>query len=165
MQTKQSHPIHVILDNIRSLYNVGSIFRTADAAGIEKIHICGTTGYPPNARIEKTALGATKTVPWAYYPDAVALARNLQVNGLIIAALEITGDSVPYTNIKTDQFPIALIVGNEINGVDRNLLDLCDISLEIPQFGVKESLNAAVAFGVVTFELVRIWRLNKNIIN
>jgi len=154
------HPVFLLLYNIRSMWNVGSMFRTADAAGIEKMILCGYTATPPRKEIDKTALGAQNTVLWEYYADPIEAITILKEDGVRICALEITTGSIPYTEIKPADFPLCLIVGNEVDGIEPRLLDCCDHVLEIPQYGIKHSLNVAVAAGVALFELVRIARGN-----
>ncbi len=150
-------PVYVLLDSIRSGYNVGSVFRTSDAAMIEKLMLGGYTPAPPNKEILKTSLGSTESVDWEYIENPIDKIKELKEKGFTICALEISENSTPYYNIKIDNFPICLIVGNEITGVKQELLDLCDISLEIPQYGIKHSLNAAVAYGISIFELRKIY--------
>ncbi len=157
IHTVRRLPVYGLLNSIRSNYNVGSIFRTSDAVLIEKLFLCGYTPYPPRKEIEKTALGATESVPWEYVKDPKDLIIQLKERGVIIAALELTDNSIPYYNFNKHNFPLCLIIGNEITGVSQDLLDLCDISLEIPQFGIKQSLNAAVAYGVSIFALRKIF--------
>jgi tRNA G18 (ribose-2'-O)-methylase SpoU len=145
--------IRVILHNIRSAYNVGSIFRTADAVGIEKIYL---TGYTPNPakdkKIEKTALGAEKYVSWQSYKNLNYLLNKLKKEGFKIVALEQSEKSIPYYKFKP-QFDLVLILGNEVRGLNKKILEKCDYVLEIPMFGKKESLNVAVAFGIVAYDL------------
>lgn len=145
-------PLVVVLNNIRSLYNVGSIFRTADGAGVEKIWLCGITGIPPSEKIAKTALDAEKHVPWEFCRQAEEVARQYQKLGYEIVLLEQTKRSLPYHDY-SPQKPVCLILGNEINGVGESLLPLCDQALEIEMAGVKNSLNVTVAFGVVAYHL------------
>lgn len=152
-------PVYVLLDSIRSNYNVGSIFRTSDGVMIEKLFLCGYTPYPPKKEILKTALGSTESVKWEYVKDAVDVIKNLKSQGIKICALELTSKSIQYYKIDSGTFPICLLVGNEITGVSQNLLDLCDFSIEIPQYGIKQSLNVAVAYGVAIFELRKIFDL------
>ena len=149
-------PLILILENIRSLYNVGSIFRTADALVVEAIYTVGYTPHPPRPEIEKTALGATRTVPNQHFDtiqEAVAAARDL---GRKIAVLEIATESRSIFEMTPDDFPLALIIGNEITGVSATSLELSDIALEIPMLGSKHSLNVAVATGVALFECLRV---------
>lgn len=152
------HPVTVIAHNIRSLYNVGSIFRTCDAAAAERLILCGYTGYPPRKEIQKTALGSTESVPWEYAPDIRQVLTNLKNEGYKLAALEIARPSRHYTDLTREDFPLALLIGNEITGVDDDLMPFCDFALEIPQFGIKQSLNVAVAFGIGVFGAVEKYR-------
>lgn len=152
------HPIVVVLDNIRSIYNVGSIFRTSDAARIEKLYLTGITGTPAHRQLHKTALGAEHTVPWEYARDPVPLIDTLRETGYTIAVLELT-DRPTYTHqVPDDIFPLALIVGHELQGVQPALITRAHLALEIPQFGSKQSLNVAVAYGIAIFDLVRHYR-------
>lgn len=152
-------PVYVILNSIRSSYNVGSIFRTSDGAMIEKLYICGYTPHPPKKEVLKTALGSQDSVEWEYVEDPIEVVRNLKKKGVKICALELTDSSVPHYSLTEKDFPLCLIVGNEISGVTDNLLDECDISIEIPQYGIKQSLNVAVAYGISIFELRKIFDL------
>jgi len=147
-------PAYAILDNIRSVWNVGSMFRTADAVALGGLYLCGMTATPPRPDIEKTALGATKSVPWDYWSDSVAAARHLKDRGLPLIALEQTERSVSWDTFAFP-FPHCFIVGHEVNGVNEELLDLVDHVVEIPMAGVKHSLNVAVSFGVLAFEIRR----------
>lgn len=146
-------PIYVLLDNIRSLYNVGSIFRTADAARIEKLILCGITGQPPRKEINKTALGSVETVPWEYAANAVDAVKELKAKGVRIIALEHTSKSVPHWEFNYP-FPCCLILGNEVWGIQDLLLNEVDDAVEIPMFGAKHSLNASVAFGIAVYHVV-----------
>ena len=156
----QKLPVYVVLNSIRSNYNVGAIFRTSDGAMIEKLFLCGYTPCPPKKEVLKTALGSTDSVKWEYVKDAKTVISHLKNKGIQICALELTDKSIPYHQIKSDDFPICLIVGNEITGVSQELLDLCEKSIEIPQYGIKQSLNVAVAYGVAVFELRKIFDVN-----
>ncbi len=150
-------PIYVVLDSIRSSYNVGSIFRTSDGAMVEKLYLCGYTPFPPNKQVLKTALGSTESVKWEHVDNAVELVKKLKSNGIKICALEQTNKSIPYYKVKSNNFPLCLIVGNEITGVSQELIDLCDFSIDIPQYGIKQSLNVAVAYGISIFEVRKIY--------
>ncbi len=152
------HPIYVLCDNIRSIYNVGSIFRTSDAALIKKLYLTGYTPYPPRPEIEKVALGATDAVEWEYIKDAKEAVRKLKSQGIKIVPLEITKNSRNYTSINTGDFPLCLIVGNELTGVSNDLIEESDFSIEIPQYGFKHSMNVAVAYGIAVMELVKVFR-------
>lgn len=148
------HPIIVLLDNIRSLYNVGSIFRTCDAANVEKLILTGYTPHPPRKEISKTALGAEESVPWEYFKSPVEAVATLKNAGVTICAVEQTDESVPYASLTDQHFPICLIVGNEISGVSDELIALADMAIEIPMHGVKHSLNVAVAAGIAIYAAV-----------
>lgn len=145
-------PFTAVLNNIRSLYNVGSIFRTADGAGVEKLWLCGVTGIPPSNKISKTALGAEKSVPWEFSKDAVSCVRRLKEEGYQIVLLEQTVHSVPYQKF-IPEGKVALVIGNEIEGVSEELLSLCDAAVEIDMAGLKISLNVTVAFGIAAYHL------------
>lgn len=157
-------PVYVVLNSIRSNYNVGSIFRTSDGAMIEKLYLCGYTPYPTKKgssderkEILKTALGSTESVNWEYVKDPKEVILKLKNDGIKICALELTDKSIPYHEVKKADFPLCVIVGNEITGVSQELIDLCDFSIEIPQYGIKQSLNVAVAYGVTIFELRKVF--------
>jgi len=151
---RKRFPIAAILDNIRSAYNVGSMFRTAECAYIAELVLCGITACPPHRKVEKTALGTTQLVPWRYFSDTMEAVQVLKNEGWTIAALEITDESIPIQSVKRSHFPLALVIGNEVTGVDDRVLAAADMVLEIPQFGEKESLNVAVAFGIAVYLLV-----------
>jgi tRNA G18 (ribose-2'-O)-methylase SpoU len=146
-------PVYVLLDSIRSNYNVGSIFRTSDGAMIEKLFLCGYTPHPPKKEILKTALGAVESVSWEYVQNPEEVILKLKSQGVKICALELTESSIEYYKMEEPLFPLCLVVGNEITGVSQHLLDLCDSSIEIPQYGIKQSLNVAVAYGIAIFDL------------
>lgn len=143
-------PFTVVLNNIRSLYNVGSVFRTADGAGVEKIWLCGITGIPPSTKISKTALGAEKEVPWEFAADARSCVMKLKAQGYQIVLLEQTDRSLSYENFQPDE-KVCLVLGNENGGVSDSLLDLADAAIEIEMTGLKNSLNVTVAFGVAAY--------------
>jgi 23S rRNA (guanosine2251-2'-O)-methyltransferase len=152
-------PVYVVLNSIRSNYNVGSIFRTSDGVMIQKLYLCGYTPHPPKKEILKTALGATESVAWEYVNDAKEILVKLKSQGIKICALELTNASKNYYNISKNDLPLCLLVGNEITGVSQELIDLCDFSIEIPQYGIKQSLNVAVAYGIAIFELRKVFDL------
>jgi tRNA G18 (ribose-2'-O)-methylase SpoU len=149
------HPIYVLCDNIRSIYNVGSIFRTSDAALIEKLYLTGYTPYPPRAEIEKVALGATDAVPWEYFNDPLEAITQIKSKGIKIAPLEISENSRSYTDIKAVDFPLCIVLGNELTGVSNEIIKQSDLCIEIPQYGFKHSMNVSVAYGIAVFELVK----------
>jgi 23S rRNA (guanosine2251-2'-O)-methyltransferase len=150
-------PVTVVLDNVRSMHNVGSIFRTADAFLIEKIWLCGYTPQPPHRDINKTALGATETVAWEYASDTISLIRLLKEKGDYITAVEQAEGS---TNLSSfflpDNQSLVVVFGNEVDGVQDEVLELCDAAIEIPQMGMKHSLNVSVAAGIVLFRLAEL---------
>ncbi len=150
---QKKFPIVVILDDIRSLNNIGSFFRTADAFNIEKIYLCGITAVPPHREIQKTALGSTQTVNWEYRDSLVELVKELQASGTVVGAIEQTEQTVFLHQINQISYAkIALIFGNEVDGVAQEAIDLCDHVIEVPQFGTKHSLNVSVCAGVVLWE-------------
>jgi len=157
-------PLYLILDRIRSLYNVGSLFRTADAFGVSKIYLCGYTGAPPRKEISKVALGAEQTVPWEKRGQTWKVVEELKNKGVHVVALEIDrsarihprlgGPEGPhYLNTFHPRFPLALIVGNEVNGISRGVLDRVDKIIEISMLGEKESLNVVVAAGIALYHI------------
>lgn len=157
---KHKFPVSVLLNSIRSCYNVGSIFRTSDGALIDKLYLCGYTPTPEKKEVLKTALGSQESVSWEYHQNAVELIKKLKSEGVKIAALELTHKSRSYDDLYKTDFPLCLIVGNEITGVSPELIDLCDFTLEIPQFGIKQSLNVSVAYGISIFELRNFYNQN-----
>lgn len=149
-------PVVVVLDNIRSMHNVGSVFRTADAFIIRGIYLCGYTPQPPHRDIHKTALGATETVAWHHFAAATDAIRILKEEGYTVLAVEQTEGSMKLSELgKLAAGPLAVVFGNEVSGVDDAALALCDGSVEIPQWGMKHSLNVSIAAGIVLWELVR----------
>lgn len=152
------HPIRLVVHNVRSIHNVGSIFRTSDAARIEHMHLTGFTGTPEHKDLHKTALGAQDTVEWSQHDEAIPLLRNLQSRGYTIAALEQTDQTKRPRQAKAEDYPMALVVGNEVRGIESGLFDEVDVAFEIPQYGAKISLNVSVAYGVAVYDLIRRYR-------
>ena len=156
MKAAEKHPIIVILDEVRSMHNVGSVFRTCDAFAIGAVYLCGYTPIPPHRDIHKTALGATETVSWKHFSktlDAIAAAKEA---GYKIFAIEQTHNSIPLQNYKWNKIDkIALVFGNEVTGVADDALSTADGCIEIPQWGSKHSLNISVTTGIVLWEMVR----------
>lgn len=155
-KNQKKFPVTVILNDIRSLNNIGSFFRTADAFNVEKIYLCGITANPPHRDIQKTALGATETVVWEYRQSIVDLVKELKKDGMTICSIEQTEKTTflqDVPNLREERF--ALIFGNEVNGVDQDVINLSDYILEIPQFGTKHSLNVSVCAGVVLWEFTK----------
>jgi 23S rRNA (guanosine2251-2'-O)-methyltransferase len=150
------NPVYVLCDSIRSIFNVGAIFRASDGAFIEKIFLCGYTPYPPRKEIEKVALGATLSVPWEYVKDPVEVVKRLKADGIKICSLELTDKPKMVWDLKKEDFPLCLILGNEITGVAKELIDESDFSVELPMQGIKQSLNVSVATGIALYEMIRI---------
>jgi len=153
-KTSEKTPIIIVLDNVRSLHNIGSIFRTADAFRLESIYLCGITGTPPNKEIHKTALGSTESMDWKYFENTSDAVNSLKENNYSVYAVEQAEGSI---NLHEFEFPksgkIALIFGNEVNGVEENIMQHVTGCIEIPQFGIKHSLNISVSVGIVIWEL------------
>jgi len=150
-------PAAVLLDNIRSLYNVGSFFRTADAVGLDTLYLCGITAYPPKSGISKTALGAEDSVAWQYHANAAEILAGLRARGYEIAAIETSLHSVDMFEWKP-VFPVCIVFGHEVDGIRPELLAMADTHVRIPMMGRKHSLNVATAAGVVLYELLRKYR-------
>jgi tRNA G18 (ribose-2'-O)-methylase SpoU len=153
-------PVIAVLDNIRSAMNVGSIFRTADAFAIEKIIICGISATPPNREITKTAIGATESVEWEYFENIVEAIAQLKSSGYLIAGVEQTTDSVLLGKSNIEFEKVAVVFGNEVDGVHDDIIDQLDLCIEIPQFGTKHSLNVSVCAGIVLWELSKKLHVN-----
>ena len=154
-------PLTVVLDNVRSLNNIGSVFRTSDAFRVEHIALCGITATPPHREIHKTALGAEDSVEWSYHEDAAECVRGLKEKGYRIYAVEIAHDSIKLdamTQLRNNALRIALVFGNEIEGVQESVMELCDGALEIPQYGTKHSLNVSCAAAIAIWELSKLMR-------
>lgn len=161
-RNSQKLPLVIILDNVRSHNNVGSVFRTADAFRVEKICLCGITARPPHRDIQKTALGATESVEWSYFPATSEAVEILKAEGFRIYAVEQAEGSTYLQNMKIETGKkYALIFGHEVNGVDQKIVDMCEGCIEIPQFGTKHSFNIAVSAGIVLWEISRQFSLNR----
>ena len=154
----EKDPIIVLLDDVRSLNNIGSVFRTCDAMGIKKMYLCGITGQPPHREIRKTAIGASESVDWEHKKNAPEILTKYRDLGYEIIAVEQTSNSQSLENYQLKN-KILLIFGNEITGVSQKLIDLCDLSLEIPQWGTKHSMNISVSVGIVLWNLKKIFLL------
>ncbi len=153
-------PLTVVLDNVRSLNNIGSVFRTSDAFRVEHIALCGITATPPHREIHKTALGAEESVAWSYHEDSVECVRGLKEKGYMVYAVELAHDSLKLgtDEVATDK-PVAIVFGNEIDGVQEEVMELCDGYLEIPQSGTKHSLNVSCAAAIAIWELYKTMKL------
>ena len=148
-------PLTVVLDNVRSLNNIGSVFRTADAFRVERICLCGITATPPHRDIHKTALGAEDSVDWTYYEETYQCVEELKSQGYRVYAVEQVDESVMLNEFRAPEGPVAILFGNEVEGVDEEVIPLCHGCIEIPQFGTKHSLNISIAAGILIWEL---WR-------
>jgi tRNA G18 (ribose-2'-O)-methylase SpoU len=148
-------PVVLVLDNVRSALNVGSIFRTADAFSVQSIYLCGITATPPNKEILKTALGATESVNWSYFSTTHDAIDHLRQNSFKIAAIEQVKNSISLENFQLTDGALALVFGHEMDGVDQAIIDRCDFCIEIPQSGIKHSINISVCAGVVCWEFYR----------
>ena len=142
------------MPDVRSAYNVGSIFRTADSAGLRHVHLCGFTPTPEHRGVAKTALDAQDSVPWSHEADVLPLLARLKREGYTVAALEVTDRAIAPGDIRPEHAPLALVLGNEVHGVSREVLEAADLHLALPQYGVKSSLNVSVAFGIAAYALV-----------
>ena len=150
-------PVSILLDNVRSMYNVGAFFRTADGAGIERLYLSGITARPPKRAVSKTALGADERVLWTGVDDPVELVQALRSAGFEIAAIETSVHAVDIFDWQP-RFPVCVLFGHEVDGLDRSVLDLCDTHVRIPMLGLKHSLNVASAGAIVMYELLRKYR-------
>ena len=151
----KKRPVVVVLDNIRSLSNIGSVFRTSDAFLVRKIYLCGITAKPPHREIQKTALGATESVDWEHSESIIECVTKLKQEGYNIASIEQAEKKTMLNDFEYLNKPIALVFGNEVNGVTQEVIDLSDDVIEIPQFGTKHSLNISVSVGIVLWEIVK----------
>jgi len=155
-------PVILVLDDIRSLHNIGSAFRTADAFRVSAIYLCGITACPPHREIHKTALGATDSVNWEYFESVSDALQKLKKDGYVLYAVEQTDSSVLLGDMQYNNEKIALILGNEVNGVSDVAIELCDFAVEIPQGGTKHSLNVSVCTGIVLWHFFTQWHLKRN---
>jgi len=154
--TSKKHPVILVLDNIRSMHNVGASFRTADGFGIDGIYICGITARPPHRDINKAALGATETVHWKYFEDTLSAIDSLKADGYTIASVEQVEGSVSLEKLSVERGQkIALVFGHEVKGVQQEVVNESDLSIEIPQYGTKHSFNISVSVGIVVWEVVK----------
>ncbi|MEG0696388.1 RNA methyltransferase [Algoriella sp.] len=149
----EKHPIVVVLDNVRSMHNVGAVFRTSDAFLIDKIYLCGITATPPHKEIHKTAIGAENSVDWEYVKDSNELIKKLKEDDYQIVTIEQTEGSVLLNELEVDQSKkYAIVMGNEVDGVQQSIIDECDTCIEIPQSGTKHSLNVSVCTGIILWK-------------
>lgn len=159
-KASEKNPLVVVLDNVRSQNNIGSVFRTCDAFRVERICLCGICSTPPHRDIHKTALGAEDSVDWSYYEETVQCVNELKERGYRVFAIEQVDDSMKLDHTESirtaiDGRPVAIVFGNEVDGVDEDVIRLCDGSIEIPQYGTKHSLNISIAAGIMIWEMYR----------
>jgi len=147
-------PLIVVLDNIRSMNNIGSVFRTSDAFKVKAVYLCGITACPPHKDIQKTALGATESVEWKYFKNTIDAITELKSEGFLIASVEQAEGSVGIDDIDCTK-PVAVVMGNEVKGVEQKVIDVSNYCLELPQYGTKHSLNVSVCAGIVIWELFK----------
>ena len=153
-KSSDKFPLTIVVDNVRSMHNVGSIFRTSDAFLVEKIYLCGITPTPPHREIQKTALGATESVDWQYAESTIEVVNQLKKEGWTVLALEQTTNSVMLDKLKVEKGEkIAIVLGNEVEGIDQEVINLCDKAVEIPQFGTKHSFNVSVSCGIMLWQV------------
>jgi len=154
-------PVYGFLENVRSLYNVGSIFRTSDAVLLSKLYLTGFTPYPPRPEISKTALGAIESVPWSYHKLPLDAVKEMKAEGIKFILLEQTRESIPLWDLSPDIFPACIAVGNEIGGITKDVAAAADIAVEIPMRGIKHSLNVAVAYGIAVYRLFEMYTIHR----
>ena len=147
------HPIHIVLDNFRSAYNVGSAFRTADACAVSHVHLCGMSAHPPHKKIEKTSLGAFEYVPWTYYERVRDCLTALRERQMPLVAVEVADTAVDHTAFAWPQ-PVAVVFGNEVFGINESVLRMCDAVVRIPMYGYKNSINVATAVGIILYDIL-----------
>lgn len=163
-RNKEKFPIAVVLDNVRSLNNIGSIFRSSDAFRADRICLCGITATPPSVEIHKTALGAEESVKWNYYENTSDAIADLRSEGWTVCAVEQADNSISLEKFIPDQEKkYAIVLGHEVYGVEQAVVDACDLTLEIPQFGTKHSLNVAVTAGILLWHLASNFLRNNNV--
>jgi len=157
-KASEKMPLVLVLDDIRSLHNIGSAFRTADAFRVSKIYLCGITASPPHREIHKTALGATESVDWEYFENIEDILQNLKSSGFAIYGVEQTDSSILLNDLNYESNKTALIIGNEVHGISDKALYYCDLAIEIPQAGTKHSLNVSVCTGIVLWHFFSRWK-------
>lgn len=161
VKSKDRNPIFALLDNVRSLYNVGAIFRTSDAIMLKKVFLCGITGFPPRKEISKTALGAEEIVPYEYRENAVETIKELKENGVKIVAVELAKGSVNYADAEYD-FPVCFVFGHEVEGISDEVMEHVDMAVDLPMLGRANSLNVATCYGIIMYDVLR-KLTNKNV--
>jgi len=156
-KTIKRNPIYLVLDRVIDTYNIGSMFRLADAIAAEKLYICEDTEYPPNSRIHKAAIGTEEWVPWEKIESTVSIVNKLKADGVQIIAVEQSPLSTPYSVLSTKiNFPVAIVVGNETDGISKEVIDLADVIVELPMFGVNKSLNVWGSAAIIAYKVVEV---------
>jgi len=154
VKTKDRTPIFAILDNVRSMFNVGAIFRTSDAVLLEKLYLCGITGFPPRKEISKTALGAEEIVPWEYKDEAIEAIREMKDRGVKVIAVELAEGAVNYSDAKYEG-PVCFVFGHEVHGISDEVMEEVDMSVSLPMLGRANSLNVATCYGIIVFDALK----------
>lgn len=155
-QMARKAPLVVVLDNVRSMHNIGSVFRTCDAFRAESVYLCGISSVPPHSEIHKTALGAEETVEWEYFGETSDAVKELKLKGYSVYAIEIAGGSIKLPQFEIDRKKkVAVVLGHEVKGVQQAVIDICDGCIEIPQYGTKHSLNVSVTAGIIIWEIFK----------
>lgn len=154
IKTRKRNPVFAVLDNVRSLYNVGAVFRTSDAVLLQKVYLCGITGFPPRNEIAKTALGAEEIVPFEYRDEAVSVIKELKEQGVKIIAVELAHGSVQYDKAEYD-FPVCFVFGHEVEGISDEVMEMVDMAVCVPMLGRANSLNVAVCYGIIMYDVLR----------
>ena len=157
LESAERYPISILLEDIRSAHNVGSIIRTADAIRAAHIFLAGVTASGDHKGVHKSALGAQDAVPWEYVNSALACVKKARASGITVVGLEITDSPTDLKEFSKEKFPIMLVVGNEVEGISAEVLEACDHAIELPQYGMKQSLNVSVAAGVALYDMLRIY--------
>ncbi|MBD3225727.1 MAG: TrmH family RNA methyltransferase [Caldithrix sp.] len=153
LKTLRRVPLYALIQNIRSMHNVGSIFRTSDGVRLKHLFLTGFTPTPPRKEIDKTALGATDSVPWSYEKDGTKILRQLKKKEINLVVVEHTNKSIPYTDVNYE-FPMCLIMGNEVEGISQEIIKQADVAVDIPMLGMKQSLNVSVAYGIIIYHIL-----------
>lgn len=157
LKSVERSPIYTLVENIRSMHNVGSIFRTSDGANLKELILTGYSARPPRKEIDKTALGATDSVPWSYSRNPLPAVSRLKARGVQIVAVEHTDSSISYTGANY-RFPLCIVMGNEVEGVSQEVIHQADMAIELPMLGIKQSLNVSVAYGIVLYHILDQWQ-------
>ncbi len=154
VKKKKKNEIYALLDNVRSLHNVGAIFRTSEAVLLKKLYLCGITAHPPRKEISKTALGAEEIVDWEYHEDAIEIIKKLKKRGIVIAAIELAHNSIDFYDANYN-FPVCFVFGHEVYGISEEVMELVDLAIQIPMLGRANSLNIATCYGIIIYDALK----------